>query len=232
MTASDIRIASGQGGEFDVYLAIPDHGQATPAIVLGSAIHGVDDDIRAIADEFAARGFLAAAPDLFWRSLPGPLPRSDTRAPQRAQPRLQRIAENERDLADVLSALRGQPLFNGRAAVMGFCYSGPFAILGPKRLGYEAGIACHGTQMLDFIGEAEGIDRPVRLFWGDDDAMAPPGVLNAYRLVAARNTKLEVHVFPEVQHGYMMRGSAQSFDAAAYRFSMERAFAVLDSMRE
>ena len=34
---------------------------------------------------------------------------------------------------------------------MGFCYGGPYAILGPKRLGYAAGISCHGTQMLDYI---------------------------------------------------------------------------------
>ncbi len=44
-----------------------------PAIVLTSAVHGVDADIRAIADEFAANGVIAAAPDLFWRTLPGPL---------------------------------------------------------------------------------------------------------------------------------------------------------------
>ena len=32
---------------------------------------------------------------------------------------------------------------------------GPYAILGPKRLGYDAGISCHGTQMLDFLPELE-----------------------------------------------------------------------------
>ena len=42
-------------------------------IVLASAVHGVDKDIRDLADEFAAHGYIAAAPDLFWRSIPGPL---------------------------------------------------------------------------------------------------------------------------------------------------------------
>jgi len=40
--------------------------------------------------------------------------------------------------------------FNGRAATMGFCYGGPYAILGPKRLGYDAGVSCHGTQLGDY----------------------------------------------------------------------------------
>jgi carboxymethylenebutenolidase len=42
--------------------------------VLASAVHGVDSDIVAIADEFASHGFIAAAPDLFWRTIPGRSP--------------------------------------------------------------------------------------------------------------------------------------------------------------
>ena len=45
------------------------------AIVLASAIHGVDDDMIAIADELAAYGFIVAVPDLFWRSIAGPHPK-------------------------------------------------------------------------------------------------------------------------------------------------------------
>ena len=35
---------------------------AVPAVVLASAIHGVDNDLRGIADEFASHGYIAAAP--------------------------------------------------------------------------------------------------------------------------------------------------------------------------
>lgn len=231
MPQGDIRIRSSEGSEFDAYFATPDAGCPAPAVVLACAIHGVDDDIRAMAAEFAARGYVAAAPDLFWRTLPGPLARGDARAAQRAQPRLERIAAGERDLADVLRALREQPLFNGRAALMGFCYSGPYAILGPRRLGYHAGIACHGTRMLDFIDELDAIDRPVRILWGDRDTTAPASVLEAYRRLAARERNVDVHVLPGVRHGYMMRGNVAAFDRAAYRFSMECALAALESLR-
>jgi hypothetical protein len=48
-------IRSSDGGEFSCHLVVPETAAATPAIVLASPVHGVDVDIRAIADEFAAR---------------------------------------------------------------------------------------------------------------------------------------------------------------------------------
>lgn len=183
MLNKDIKIRSSEGPEFDCYVVAPETGKAVPAIVLASAIHGVDRDLRAIADDFASRGYLAAAPDLFWRTVSGPLERDDPRSGPRGQPRLEKIKTGERDLADVLSALGKQPLFNGRAALIGFCYGGPYAILGPKRLGYAAGISCHGTQMLDFIGELEGVKQPLCVIWGDQDHVAPANVLEAYPIL-------------------------------------------------
>src|SRR6185436_19125925 len=148
MQKKDIKVRSTDGGEFDCFVAIPETKSRVPAIVLASAIHGVDEDLRGIAEDFASRGFIAAAPDLFWRaSAPGPLKRDDPRSAPRGQPRLERIKAGEQDIADVLPVLRKEPLFNGHAALIGFCYGGPFAVLGPKRLGYDAGISCHGTQM-------------------------------------------------------------------------------------
>jgi carboxymethylenebutenolidase len=226
----DIKIRSSEGPEFDCYVATPETEQAVPAVVLASAIHGVDKDLRGIADDFASRGYIAAAPDLFWRTVPGSLLRGDPRSAPRGQPRLEKIRTGERDLADVLPMLRKQPLFNGRAAVMGFCYGGPYAILGPKRLGYDAGISCHGSQMLDFIQELEGVQQPVRIIWGDQDHLAPANVLEAYRAVAAGMKNVEVHVFPDVQHGYMMRGYAKAFVKKVYDFSIDRALAMLECL--
>ena len=231
MPGKNLRIRSSGGGEFDCYVVAPRLRGKVPAVVLASAVHGVDADIRALADEFAAQGFIAAAPDLFWRSVPGPLSRDDKRSAERAQPRLDKIRTGEADLADTLAELRKDSQCNGRAFVMGFCYGGPYAILGPKRLGYHAGIACHGSQMLDFIGELEGLERPVSLIWGNQDNQAPAVVLDAYRSAASRMTNLELHVFPGVLHGYMMPGNAKAFDRPSREFSMARALAILDGLR-
>src|SRR5690242_9631284 len=93
----DVKVRSSDGGEFGCYLALPDAARKTSAVVLACAVYGVDADLRQIADEFAAQGYIAAAPDLFWRTLAGPLPHDDKRCQERSQPRLQRIKEGERD---------------------------------------------------------------------------------------------------------------------------------------
>jgi carboxymethylenebutenolidase len=228
---ASVRVRSADGRHFDCHLALPSAKQPVPAIVLASAIHGVDEDLQGIAAEFAAHGYLAAAPDLFWRSVPGPLPHDDPRSRPRGQPRLEKIKAGEQDMIDVRAALREQPLWNGRAAVIGFCYGGPYAILGPKRLGYDAGISCHGTQMLDFLPEMEGLAKPVCVIWGDRDVMAPPPVLEAYRAAAARLRNLDLHVFPGVQHGYMMPHGEKVYDEKVRAFSMGRALGILAALR-
>ena len=232
MQRKDIKIRSREGKDFDCYLVTPDAVGQVPAIVLASAVHGVDGDIRALADEFASHGYIAAAPDLFWRSVPGPLGRDDDRTKTRSQPRLEKIKAGEADLADTLAEVRKLPQFNGKAATMGFCYGGPYAILGPKRLGYAAGISCHGTQMLDYIKELDGVSAPVCIIWGDQDHAAPPPVQEAYRGVPARMKNVEVHIFPGVQHGYMMRGNPKAFSQETYKFSMARALAILEGLAD
>src|SRR4051794_29057454 len=124
MPGKSVKIRATEGGEFDCYLVTPAGGDTVPAVVLACSIDGVDADLRQIADEFAAAGYVAAAPDLFWRTVPGPLASGDTRAHERSQPRLEKITTNERDMVDTLAFLRKLPQCNGRAATMGFCYGG------------------------------------------------------------------------------------------------------------
>lgn len=210
-----ITIRSREGGQFGCYFATAQSPARVPAVVLASTVRGIDEDLREIADEFAQNGFIAAAPDLLWRG------------PANSHPRVERISAGEPDMADTLAHLATLPRFNGQAAAMGFCYGGPYAILGPKRLGYAAGISCHGTQMLDYIGELGHTSQPICLMWGDRDYLAPAEVLDAYRSIPAHMKNVEVHVFPGVLHGYMMRGHPDAFDARARDLSMARAIAIL-----
>lgn len=231
MKREDIKLRSSTGqGEFDCYVAQPDDAGRKPAIVLASAVHGVDKDIREIADEFAAEGYIAAAPDLFWRTIPGPLPRSDKRTAERSEPRFEVVTAGEADLADTLAHLRTLPACNGRAVVMGFCYGGPYAVIGPKRLGFEAGVSCHGSAMLSFIDQFDGVSKPVVMVWGDQDNRAPADVLNAYRQLPPRQKNVEVHIFPGVQHGFMMRDD-ERYSPETRAFAMARTLKLLADLR-
>src|SRR5258708_27622243 len=157
MRGQTIQIQGRADRDFDCYLALPQTDEPVPAVVLASAVHGVDKDLRDLADEFASHGFIAAAPDLFWRTIPGPLTRADgERTKERSQPRPEKIKTGEADIADTLVELQDLQQFNGRAAVMVICYGVPYAILGPKRLGFAARISFPGTPMQHYIREPEG----------------------------------------------------------------------------
>jgi carboxymethylenebutenolidase len=232
MAGKTIHIHGRAGSDFDCYLAMPQVPGPVPAVVLASAVHGVDKDLRDLADEFASHGFIAAAPDLFWRTIPGPLTRADSElTAKRSQPRPEKVKTGEADMADTLAELRKLPEFNGRAAAMGFCYGGPYAILGPKRLGYAAGISCHGTRMQDYVGELDGVTAPVCIIWGDEDNQAPPEVLDAFRPLPQRMSNVEVHIFPGIKHAYMMPDAGTAFSKKTREFSMARALAILNDLR-
>lgn len=231
MPGSHVSVPSSAGGTFISYVTLPSDGVLTPAVVLACSIDGVDADLRGIADAMANGGYIAAAPDLFWRSVPGPLPSGDPRTRSRSQPRMERLAENEPDLIDTLAYLKTLPQWSGEAVIMGFCYGGPFAIVGPQRLGYQAGVACHGSQMLGFIDDLAGVTRPIRLIWGDQDHIAPAPVLDAFTEAARDMPNLEVQIFPGVEHGFMMPSSS-AFDRTARDFSMRRTFALLEDLRQ
>lgn len=231
MQKKDIKIGSVEGKDFDCYMVTPDGADKVPAIVLAAAVHGVDGDIRGIADAFGAAGYLCAAPDLFWRTVPGPLGRNDDRTKTRSQPRLPVIKTGEKDMIDTLNELKKMPRFNGKAVAMGFCYGGPYALIGPKRLGYAGGVSCHGTQLGDFVQELDGATQPISIIWGDLDHAAPPPVQEMYRAVPARHKNVDVHIIPGVNHGYMMKANPAAFDQKTYDLSMGRALAILNSLR-
>ena len=64
-----IRI-EGRDGTFNAYISRPKTLPA-PAVVVLQELFGVNADIRKHCDELAEQGFLAVAPDLFWRQEPG-----------------------------------------------------------------------------------------------------------------------------------------------------------------
>ena len=230
MTGEMVEIPSREGGTFQGYLAKP-HGSAkTAGVVIASSVHGIGKDHLSIADEIASNGIIALAPDLFWRTVPGALPRGDTRTPGRAQPREEKIRTGEADMTDALSFLRTMDIFDGRAIAVGFCYGGPYAILCPQRLGYVAGVSCHGSQMASYLSELDGLQAPVAIIWGDRDHAASAELRDAYEAAATRLPALEHIVLPGVHHGYMLNTNLKHFDQEAYDLTMRKILNLIASL--
>jgi carboxymethylenebutenolidase len=65
-----VKITSFDNQQFDAYLALPAGGYG-PGVVVLQEIFGVNAYMRQVCDWYAAHGFVADLPDLFWRQEPG-----------------------------------------------------------------------------------------------------------------------------------------------------------------
>ncbi len=234
MTGHEIKINANEGGKFDAYLSLPESGLG-PGVVIISSVFGVDSDVRDMADTLASQGFIVAAPDPFWRGDSGPMDRSEDgmrRAAERAKDREPIIERGVQDLADTITELKSRDQCNGRIAVIGLCYGGPYAILGPARLGCAAGIAFHGTKVQNYLDELEGVITPIVLHWGDQDHALPPEALAQIRAATSGRANTDITIYPGVQHGYTSAVNPPSYNAAATRSSLARAVEVINGLRD
>ena len=55
-----------EGGGFSAYVAKPVAGSA-PVVIVLHEVFGVNEDIRLTCRELAGKGFIAVAPELYWR---------------------------------------------------------------------------------------------------------------------------------------------------------------------
>lgn len=234
MPGQDIKIAAAEGGSFDCYLSLPESGTG-PAVVVMASVFGVDDDVRDNCDVLAGQGFVAAAPDLFWRGDSGPMPRTEEgreRAAARAKDRRPMIEGGVKDLADTIAVLKSHPDCNGKIGVVGLCYGGPFAILGPARLGCDAGASFHGTKVEDWLDELDGVNAPLSLHWGDEDHAAPPETLARIREATKAMPSVDIAIYPGVGHGYAQPSSVDKWNRDAAEKSWARAVEIFDTLKD
>ena len=70
MSGQLIKVRAHDGGRFPAYLSLPPSGSG-PGLLVLQEIFGVNAHIRAVTDRWAAEGYVALAPDIFWRVEPG-----------------------------------------------------------------------------------------------------------------------------------------------------------------
>src|ERR1044071_8451515 len=115
-----ITIKSFDGGEFTAYMAVPACGYG-PGIVVLQEIFGVNQNLREVADWYAAHGFVALVPDLFWRIQPGIELTDKGDDWKRAIELYQQIDEAKavEDAAATLELLRSHAACSGRVGAVG-----------------------------------------------------------------------------------------------------------------
>jgi carboxymethylenebutenolidase len=224
----DIKI-NVEGGSFDAYVAAP--ATPGPAVIVIGSVFGVTASLRVDCDALAAAGFLAIAPDLFWRTDRGPL----SREPEERTRAFARYGAFDIDLgvADVKTTMnfaREQPEHRGGVAVLGYCFGGLFAYLATSRLGADAGIAFHGTKIGEFLEEHAAVSAPLSLHFGEADDSVPMTEVDAIRSAFADRSDVKIYTYPGAKHGFTQT-DAPSYDSAAALSAMKYAVALLSSLK-
>src|SRR5580692_5375361 len=132
----------GRDGTFNAYIARPKKLPSSAVVVL-QELFGVNADIRKTCDEIAEQGFVAVAPDLFWRKEPGVDLGVTSEADWQHGLRLYQAYDRDagvRDIKDTLDAVAKLPECTGKVAVLGYCLGALMTFLTAVRCQVDAAV--------------------------------------------------------------------------------------------
>ena len=216
----------GPDGAFRAYMARP-AGTPKAAVVAIQEIFGVNAVMRGKADWLAREGFLAIAPDLFWRIKPGIDITDQTDAEWKEAIDYMNQLDKDASVKDVQATLtwaRGQGV--SKAGVMGYCMGGHIAFLAACRTDTDASVAYHGGGIHTALGEAGNIKKPVLLHNPMKDSFIPVEALNTIRETLKANPSVTVHEYAEQDHAFTREGG-KHYDEAAKQQADGRTIAFL-----
>jgi carboxymethylenebutenolidase len=191
------------GAFFDAYLARPPAGNG-PGLVLFQEIFGVNEHIRALAEQYALDGFVVLAPDVFWRQQRKIELGYEGEQRQRGIELAMGLKGPEvgLDLVAAVAALRARPEVGGnKVGAIGYCMGGRLAFLSAATAGVDAAVAYYGGGIQDQLDKAAGIQCPVLFHYAERDDHIPPAAVDKVR-TAMHGKSAEVHVYPGAMHGF------------------------------
>jgi carboxymethylenebutenolidase len=223
-----VQIQAFDGGVFQAYVARPAQRPA-PAVVVLHEVFGVNADIRQVCDDLARQGFLAVAPDLFWRQEWGVDLRVDSEEDWQHGLRLYMAFDRDagaRDVAATVRAITISEESTGRTAVQGYCLGGLMAFLTAARSPVDAAVAYHGGDTDKYIDEAKRIEAPILMHLAEEDEFIPKQAQSLIKSALAAKTNATVYSYPGQKHAFARHNGAH-YDLAAATLANERTTAFL-----
>jgi carboxymethylenebutenolidase len=194
---------SRDGKTFDGYLSLPPKGTG-PGLILIQEIWGVNEHIRAVADQYAMDGYVVLAPDVFWRQKPGvdlQYTEADTQFAYQYMNNLDG-PNAVKDLQATAQALRGRTEVSGKIATLGFCMGGRLSYALAATGAVDAAVCYYGGGIQNNLGVAASIQVPILFHYGELDDHIPASAVSAVQQAFAGRSNAEFHVYPGVGHGF------------------------------
>jgi carboxymethylenebutenolidase len=205
MSGKSITI-SGPDGDFSGYLTTPASGSG-PGIVVIQEIFGVNKVMRDIADDLAAQGFVALAPDLFWRIEPGIDITDQTDAEWAKAFDLFGKFKSDTGIVDIKATIDTlRPLTNGKVGAVGYCLGGLMAYLTACHTDIDASVGFYGVAINTKLDDAKGIKKPLMLHVAGKDEFVNPEAQAEMHKGLKTNAHVTLHDYPECDHAFARQG--------------------------
>jgi len=214
-----ITINSADGDSFDAYVAKPEGGNG-PAVLVIQEIFGVNANLRGISDKLAAEGFIAVAPDLFWRQERRVDITDQTEEEWAKAFELYKgfnVDKGVEDLAATLEAARSLPGSTGKVGCVGYCLGGLLAYLMAACTDIDAGVGYYGVGIDAMLNEAGNIKSPLLLHIAEEDAYVDKEAQAKIHQALDGNAQVTLIDYAGVDHGFTRKGGQHYNEAEAIK---------------
>ena len=227
VTSQWIEIESDDGQHFEGYLALPRAGRG-PGVLIVQEIFGVNGHIRSIAEQYALAGFVALAPDMFWRSAPRIELGYDGPGREKGMSLLKSL-DIERTVADLgagVRTLKARQDMTGPVTAIGYCIGGQLVYRMAAQGMVDAAVAYYGGGIPNLLDRADSIDVPILFHFGDQDGSIPIDAVREIEKRFAGKPNAELHVYPGAGHGFNCTDRS-SYDQRASALALGRTMTFL-----
>lgn len=201
---------------FDAFIAHP----ATPpkaAIIVIQEIFGVNAGIRNKCQAWAEAGYLAIAPDLFFRMQPGL--ELDPDVESEFQEALEYFGKYNPDdgVNDIAATMQWARSQAGIAKVgcAGYCLGGRLAYMAAARTEIDASVGYYGVMIDTMLDEASAIAKPLMLHIPKEDHFVGPEAQAAIHSALGSHSHITLHDYEGLDHGFAADSGNRRDEAGA-----------------
>lgn len=189
-------------GDIPAYVARPD-ADSTRAIVVIPEIFGINAGIRKKCDDWAALGYLAIAPDIFWRFAPGIELSPDVEAEMNEALGYFGQVDPDKGVKDVEAAIRWlRGAGADKIGCVGFCLGGRLAYMAAARTDVDASVGYYGVMIDTMLNEAHAISNPLMLHIPTEDHFVDHAAQKKVHEALDTHPKVTLHDYPGLDHGF------------------------------